>query len=89
MMMTYYEVYPGGVIAGEVVIETEAPSVDGVVILTEDEYDGSFSPVGRELRGDARYRRGYDVTTYGGRVALHPATMPREDVCRILGAPTS
>ena len=78
--MRYYEIYPGGERAGEIVIETTIePDADGLVVMTEDQYNQSFSRRGRECRTWDNYTEDYDVTAIGERVVLHPRSIPFDD----------
>jgi hypothetical protein len=84
--MNFYEIYPGGVRNGELVIETpKEPNEHGIILLSESEYDASFSRVGRDARGRSDYHEEYDVTTFGDVVALHPEEISNNDLRRILG----
>ena len=78
--MNYYEIYPGGEITGEIVIETEiAADADGLVVMSEAEYDRSFSRVDRRRRMSMNYHEHYDVTTSNGVAVLHPRGIPLDD----------
>lgn len=83
--MNHYEIYPGGVIAGEVVISTRRPMRDdGTVLMTEDEYNTSFGGATRRQRGNSSYHEGYDASSHGGLVLLHPKRMHIDRVAALL-----
>jgi len=71
--MQYYEIYAGGVVSGEIVIETrQTPDENGLVVMSTHEYHRAFSDVGRECRGQDNYHQGYDATSSDSCVCLHP-----------------
>jgi len=71
--MEYYEIYPGGEVSGEIVIETcGAEDENGIIVLTTDEYEDSFSAVGRERRCEYDYHEDYEITENDGMVAIYP-----------------
>ena len=74
-MMHYYEIDCGGLVSGEVVVEAGAPDENGLVVMGVAEYNRQFSRTGRACRGRENYHEGYDVTSRGDCVVLHPACM--------------
>jgi hypothetical protein len=84
--MFYYEIYAGGVISGELVVETpKSPDRNGNVLLSQREYDSALSSVGRNCRGNSNYYEGYDVTTLGNRVVLHALPFDHPSIQKLLG----
>jgi hypothetical protein len=83
--MNYFEIYPGGMITGELVIETDkSPDEDGNILMTSEEYDNAFSKIGRESRHQMNYYQGYDVTNHDGRVVLHRLPFDHPSVQELL-----
>lgn len=78
-MKHFYEIYRGGACSGEVVVVGGAPDNDGCLVMTDAEYDASFVYPGRGMRGCSNYHEGYDVTSSGGVVVVHPASIPFND----------
>lgn len=75
----YFEVYPGGKITGEIVIETDKkPDKNGLVLLSEDDYNYASNAT-RRLRGAKNYYEDYDHVSDKGWVVLFPAKKFRFD----------